>query len=151
MNERQYLKCLRLVIPETASGLCVPAEAPVFVSQDVRRALHGRQPSSVHEHGPNAGHSWLTNAPCHAGDDLTRSRRQAAQASLARLTDALNRQTAGSAVHFVRTALADGSTAYTPFGLESIGVSFHRPVRGSCSSALGSRCFRPTAGTPAGA
>jgi hypothetical protein len=48
---------------------------------------------------------------------------QAAQASLARLIDALNRQTAGS-IRFVRTTLADGSTAYTPFGLDSIGYRF---------------------------
>jgi hypothetical protein len=49
---------------------------------------------------------------------------QAAQASIARLIAALNRQTASSTVRFVRTTLADGSTAYTPLGLESIGYRF---------------------------
>jgi hypothetical protein len=49
---------------------------------------------------------------------------QAAQASIARLIAALNRQTASSTVRFVRTTLADGSRAYTPLGLESIGYRF---------------------------
>jgi hypothetical protein len=49
---------------------------------------------------------------------------QTAQASIARLIAALNRQTASSTVRFVRTTLADGSTAYTPLGLESIGYRF---------------------------